>query len=430
MIRNPGIILALCFTIIIFSVGNCGALPPGPFPDAVFNKNIKTVLLYKQGWEFSYPVLQLNEPASLVFSFDELNATQKNYNYSVVLCDADWMPSRLSYSEYMDGFFQNPLITYASSFSTHIPYIHYSLQIPNDNVKLKLSGNYALFVYENGNEDEPVLIKRFMVADEKITIEGEVKRPVLAAYQDEFQQVNFSIQHPDYPIENPCQTVKVTVLKNGIWKFSGDDIKPVYIREAEILYDSPDKNLFPGGNEYRSFDLKSMKYQSANIESMGFDNGMYHMALKPEGPRNRAGYFYNEDINGKCLIQNQQGRTPETDAEYVHVLFSFKKPTVLENGDMYVFGSFSDFNCNDDNKMTYNQEKGMYQLDLLVKQGYYNYQYVFVPKGTSDTDEKYFEGSFYETENDYMILVYHRPYGARYDRLVGVKVFNSVKRNQ
>ena len=266
-------------------------MPPGPFPDAVFNKNIKTVLLYKQGWEFSYPVLQLNETAALLLSFDELNANQKNYNYSLVLCDADWMPSRLSFSEYMEGFFQNPLITYESSFSTHIPYIHYSLQIPNDNVKLKLSGNYALFVYENGNEDKPVLIKRFMVVDEKVTIDGEVKRPVLTTYQDEYQQVNFSIQHPDYPIENPFQTVKVTVLKNGIWKFSGDDIKPVYIREAAILYDSPDKNLFLGGNEYRSFDLKSMKYQSANIESMGFDNGIYRMALKPEGSRNRAGYF-------------------------------------------------------------------------------------------------------------------------------------------
>lgn len=408
----------------------CRALPQGPFPDAVFNRNIKTVVFYKQGWEFSYPILQLNDANPLYLSFDELNATSKNYNYSVILCDADWMPSRLSFSEYMDGFFQNPLVTYESSFSTHIPYTHYSLQIPNENVKLKMSGNYALLIYENGNEDEPVLIKRFMIVDDKITINCDVKRPILPAYQDEYQQLNFSVQHPDYIIENPFQTIKVNILKNGVWKFLNSDIKPLYIRDTEILYDSPDKNLFLGGNEYRSFDLKSLKYQSANIESIGFVKDSYQMVLKPEDARNNIVYFFNEDLNGKYLVQNQQGRTPETDADYVHVLFSFKREAIVNGGDIYVFGAFSDFNCYDDNKMKYNPEKEHYELDMLVKQGYYNYQYVFVPKDAGDVDEKYFEGSYYETENDYLILVYHRPYGSHYDRLIGMKVVNSLKRGQ
>lgn len=423
------LVLLLLMTSMITSE-TCRALPQGPFPDAVFNRNIKTVQFYKQGWEFSYPILQLNDVSPLLLSFDELNATSKNYNYSVVLCDADWMPSRLSFSEYMDGFFQNPLISYVPSFSTHIPYIHYSLQIPNENIKLKLSGNYALLIYENGNEDEPVLIKRFMIADEKVTINCEVKRPILPIYQNEYQQVNFSILHPEFVIENPYLTIKVNIVKNGIWKFSIDDIKPLYIRDAEIIYDSPDKNMALGGNEYRSFDIKSLKYQSANIESIGFVGSAFQMVLKPESPRNKTGYFYNEDLNGKYLIQNQQGNTPEIDAEYVHVLFSFKRDVNLDKGDIYVLGAFSDYNCYDDNKMKYNKEKGLYELDMLVKQGYYNYQYVFVPKDSGDTDEKYFEGSYYETENDYLILIYHRPYGSRYDRLIGTKVVNSLKRGQ
>ncbi len=408
----------------------CIALPQGPMPDSVFAQNIKTVLLYKQGWEFSYPILQLNNNEPLVFSFDEIYSKAKNYNYSVVLCDADWVPTRLSFMEYMDGFFQNPLNNYDPSFSTYIPYTHYSLQIPNENVKLKLSGNYALVVYENGNDDEPILIKRFIVADDKVDIVCEVNRPVLPEYQDEYQQLNFSIQHTNYMIDNPQQTVKINIVKNGMWRFSVGNINPQYIRDDAIMYHSPDKNLLLGGNEYRSFDLKSLKYQSANIESINYIGETFKIVLNPDSPRKRNAYFYNEEFNGKYLIQNQQGHTPENDAEYVHVLFSFKRDINLDEGDIYVFGAFTNFTCSNNNKMIFNSEKGVYELDMLVKQGYYNYQYVFMPNNSNQADETYFEGSYYETENDYLILVYHRPYGARYDQLISAKVVNSLKRQQ
>ncbi|HEY4787852.1 MAG TPA: DUF5103 domain-containing protein [Bacteroidales bacterium] len=413
----------LLFTCLEF----CSALPQGPFPDAVFSKNIKTVQFYKEGWEFSYPIVDLNDNKPLLLSFDELESGPKNLNYIIVLCDADWMPSRLSYSEYLDGFYQNTIPSYQVSFNTHIPYTHYSLKVPNENAKVKLPGNYIVLVYED-NEDNPLLIKRFVAVDQKISIEANIKRPTIPKFQNNYQEVDFSLLYPDYPLENPYQTVKVVVVKNNQWKFSITDLKPLFLKTNELDYNYEDKNLFPGGNEYRSFDIKSIKYQSANIQSIVLGNDTWVVTLKPDKPRDKVSYLSNEDLNGKYLIQNQEGTNPDNDAEYAHVIFRFPMETPLPDGDIYVYGGFSDYNCYDDYKMTYNTEHNAYELNMLVKQGYYNYQYVYLPRNSNDVDERYFEGSHYETENDYVFYVYYRPFGSRYDKLIGVQVANSLKK--
>lgn len=418
----------LCIIIsFILSIHICCALPQGPFPDAVFNKNIKTVQLYKEGWEFSYPIIDMNDGKQLLFSFDDLEGSPRNLNYEIVLCDADWMPTRLSYSEYLDGFFQNTFSNYQVSFNTRVPYVHYSLKIPNENVKVKLSGNYIILVYDD-NEDNPLIIKRFVAVDQRVTIDATIKRPTLPKYQNEYQEVDFTVFNPDYPIDNPYQTIKAVVIKNNQWKFSITDLKPLFIKSNELVYDYEDKNLFLGGNEFRSFDIKSLKYQSANIRSIVLKDEVWNVILKPDKPRDRIGYLSNEDLNGKYLIQNQEGSNADNDAEYAHVVLNFPMETPLADGDIYAYGGFSDFNCYEDYKMTYNLERNAYVLDMLIKQGYYNYQYVYVPKNSNDVDERYFEGSHYETENDYVIYIYHRPFGSRYDQLIGVKVVNSARR--
>ena len=419
------VFLICLFHSVIYTIGS--ALPQGPFPDAVFGKSIKTVQFYKEGWDFSYPILDLNDNSSLHLSFDDLNNNIKNLNYVVVLCDADWMPSRLVYTEYLDGFYQNTITTYQSSFSTHISYVHYSLQLPNENIKLKLSGNYIVLVYED-NEDNPLFIKRFVAVDQKVNININVKRPTLPRYQNNYQEIDFSIFHGNFPIENPYQTVKTVIVKNNQWKFSITGLKPLFIRDNELVYNYEEQNLFPGGNEYRSFDIKSLKYQSANIQSIEPKADAWYVTLKPDKPRSKTSYLSNQDLNGMYLIQNQEGTNADFDAEYAHVKLTLPMEVPLTDGDIYVFGGFSDYNCYDDYKMTYNLEKQVYELDMLVKQGYYNYQYVYVPKKTADVDERYFEGSFYETENNYVVYVYYRTFGSRYDQLIGVRSGNSIKK--
>jgi hypothetical protein len=417
----------LLFFICLLSANVAFAIPNGPLPDATFDKNIRTVQFYKEGWEFSYPILEFGDNKQLILCFDVLENQYKNYTYSVIHCNADWTQSRIPFQEYMDGFFQNSLFDYQQSFSTHLPYMHYELKIPNENVKLKLSGNYVVLVYEDGNDNEPVLIKRFTIVEPKVQINARVKRPTLPKFNDRFQEVDFTVIHSDFSIENPYQTIKVAIVKNNLWKFSITDLKPLFIRDKEIVYDYEDNNLFPGGNEYRSIDTKTLKYQQANFQSIDFAGDKYEVVLKPEKRRDLNAYFSYDDLNGKFLVQNQQGSDAKVDAEYVNVKFRLQSFQPVLEGDVYVFGGFTDFNCYDDYKMIYNKDEQMYELNALIKQGYFNYLYVLKPQSKDDVDEQFFEGSYYETENDYIIYVYYKPFGGRYDQLIGSCIVNSIK---
>lgn len=424
---NKFFLKLLVTSVFCYSSIYVKGIPSGPYTDSVYNTNIKTVQFFMEGWEFSYPILKLNENSHLIFSFDDLDIQGKTYNYTIIQCNADWIASRESFNEYMDGFPENQITDYQSSLSTNISYTHYSLSIPNDNVNLKISGNYALIVYADKDEDHPILIKRFVVSEERVKIQALERRPILPKYQNTHQQIDFSIFNPDYNIDDPQGTVKIIIVKNNQWKYSITDLIPLYIKDRELIYTYDDKTLFNGSNEFRSFDIKALKYQSANIASIKFVDSSYHVEIHTDIPRLKQGYFYNEDFNGKYFIENKEGSQSALDAEYVHVQFNFQADPFID-GDIFLYGAFTNYNCSDLNKMHYNTDKNLFEKDILVKQGLYNYIYAFRPNGTSDIDDTYFENSFYETENDYIIYVYHRAFDSRYDKLIGVKIINSLKK--
>ncbi len=421
-----------CIIILIITIFinlNNIALPDGPYPaDTVLSSNIKTVQLFRKGWEFSYPVLELRNDKYLILSFDDLDENSKTYNYTIVHCDADWTPSRISTSDYIDGFVQNPVSNYESSSGTYVSYIHYTIKIPNEHLAIKLSGNYVLLVYEDNNQDNPVLIKRFAVTENLVQIKVNTRRAVLPDFENTSQEVNFTVAHPSIQMDNPVQSVKVVVVKNTNWRSVVSGFIPTQITNDEIIYENDSKNIFPGGNEFRSFDIKDLKYQTSNIQSFAYIGNKVLVNLKPDKPRNLDGYAYYEDLNGKYLIQNKQGTNSNTDADYVQVHMSLALENPVNEGDVYVTGGFDEFTCYESSKLNYNANNKTYEKDILVKQGYYNYMYVLKPKGSNIVDEGYFEGNYYETENDYAIYVYYCPFGGLYDQLIGFKVVNSLKK--
>jgi len=197
-----------------------------------------------------------------------------------------------------------------------------------------------------------------------------------------------------------------------------------------LYYDDPDSNLFAGGNEYRNFDLKSKKYQSEHIKSIKYDSSGYVVNLYDDEWRNKKQYFSEVDLNGNYYIQNTLGTTKDIDADYFWIKFSLPTPEPLIDGDIYVFGGLTDWQCNTLSKMVYNYDKTCYELKLLLKQGYYNYQFAFKPKDGNKYDLSIVERDHYETENDYLIFVYYKSAGARYERLIGYKIANSVKKTE
>jgi hypothetical protein len=398
------------------------------YEDAVFKEDIKTVQMYRYGFELSNPVWEMGEETPLVFMFDDLSGEVKDYYYTIVHCDADWNESFILQSDYLEGFFDNPLNDYARSFNTSFNYINYQLYLPNDNVNFKVSGNYALVVYEANNKEDIVLSKRFYVLEPLVEIHGAVKRATTDAFKGENQEVDFSVFHEKLNIINPREEVKVVIQQNNRWDNAVKNLQPLFIRDRALIYDYNRENVFAAGNEFRYFDNRTNRVNGENVASTEFHRPYYHKTLMPDEVRVNKPYFPYKEMNGQYVVESQDREVEDfnTECDYTFVHFTLPLESILLGGSVNVFGELNNWNANKSNEMTWNFDTGAYELTMLLKQGYYNYIYVYVPPGASAADHTALEGSFWETDNDYQIFVYYRELSGRYDRLIGYRQLNSV----
>lgn len=399
------------------------------YENHIYRKEIKTVVLGRQGFEMSAPIIELHSDQKLNLEFDDLQSQVKDYYYAYIHCDANWKRSDLVETQYLNGYSEDKINSYTYSFNTLQKYIHYSLSFPNQNMEPTISGNYILLVFEDYNRENIVLTQRFMIIDYKLDVKSRCHRATLGSERESRQEVDFSIEHGGYPISNPIGDIKVMIRQNNNWHMAIEGLKPLFISENVLDYNYDEENVFDGGNEFRPFDIRSLRLRTEFVEAISYDASMNHVVLKTDQSKEGKVYFFENDINGKYAIRNTDGRNNTIEADYAAVHFRLEYPNALVNGNVYISGDLTNYDYNEDSKMKYNADEGVYETDLYLKQGYYNYQYIFLKDGTSMPDIGLFEGNHADTENDYTILVYHRPAGSRYDMLVGMKQLNSIKLN-
>ncbi len=399
------------------------------YSDQIFNDKIKTVQLYREEWNLSYPFLKLNSQDKLVLHFDLLDDQSDNYYYTFIHCDKDWKKSAIFEQDFMNGNAGNPIEEYKPSFNTTTSYYHYKVSFPNDRVSLTRSGNYVIVVYPADKPDEPVLTRRFMITENAVRIDITTHRPLMTEDNDSRQQVDFIVNQIGKNIIDPYRNFYAFILQNGRWDNAKKNLKPEFYSNNELRYNSlSDKNIFFGGNEFRYFDIKSLRYQTEYVRSIDFVSPGFNVFLFPSVNREFKPYFYNQDFNGKYYIAIQEGRDLDTDADYVNVYFTIPSKQKITGGNLYVSGGLNNWAFNRNNIMTYNSSEDRYECTMLLKQGYYNYEYAFLRDGSDDGTPSVFEGSHYETENDYVVLIYYRNPQDRYDRLIGMGLANSVNR--
>lgn len=422
---NKAVLLSL---ILFISVSGWAQNGNFYYETAVYREEIKTALMYREGFELSNPIIGLIEDQKLVMKFDDLSQNVKNFYYTIIHCDADWTESYIPQSDYLDGFFENPVDDYAMSFNTTFAYINYRIELPNDHVRFKVSGNYVLVVYEDNDREKIVLTQRFQVYENSVFIEGTVRRATNDAFKGDSQEVDFTINHPNLGILNPRDEVKVVIMQNYRWDNAITNLKPLYIRDRQLIYDYNSENVFKAGNEFRYFDIRSNRMSGENVFKTNFINPYFHKTLRPDEIRANKTFYQVQEMNGKYSVesQDQEVRDFDTECDYDFVHFTLLMESPLVGGTVNVFGALTQWNANKGNEMTYNFDEGQYELTLLLKQGYYNYMYVYVPHGAKVADDTNIEGSFWETENDYQIFVYYRDLASRYDRLVGYTLLNSI----
>lgn len=399
------------------------------FTNKNFDKRIKTVQLYKEGWNLSYPIIKLNSDEKLVLQFDLLDNQIESYDYTFIHCDKDWKRSDIFTNTYLDGFTDNQIEDSRPSFNTTVNYIHYKLTFPNDRIRFKLSGNYIVCVYPYGDPEKPVLTQRFVVTETGAGIDINMHRPQMTAANNAGQQVDFSVNLTGLNIIDAYRNIYSFVLQNGRWSNAKRNLKPDFFGNNEVKYNSlSEKTIFNGGNEFRYFDIKSIRYQSEFIKRIDFMSPYYNVYLYPSENREPKPYFYWQDFNGKYYIASQEGRDSETDADYVNVYFTLPSKYIVPGGNIYVSGNLNNWAFDDNNLMIYNPSLEQYECTMLLKQGWYNYEYVFLGEGDQEGTASKFEGSHYETENDYLVIVYYRNPRERYDRVIGSATANTLNR--
>ncbi|GGH35094.1 ApaG [Mangrovimonas yunxiaonensis] len=409
--------LTLYLSIILFQfqaiVGQVQEVNP---PDY-----IKTITFKGDTSESQLPILTLGE--YLVLEFDALNGDEEDFYYKIEHYNYDWTPSVLARAEFMEGFDNQRIRNYENSFNTYQIYSHYKLTIPNQRTRaLKVSGNYMLNIYND--YDELVFSRKFMVQENMAQVGVSIKRSRDVTYLDEKQSVDIIVNSNNIRFNNPSQTVKTLIVQNNNLTTAISGLKPQYTLGNELIYKYTKETSFWGGNEYLFFENKDIRAANNNIQFIELHD-LYNNYLFTNVSRKNKPYTYNPDINGNFVITALDVEKTAIEADYAWVHFSLVANNTLKDKQVYVYGNFNNYATNQSNIMHYNADSNTYQASILLKQGFYNYKYVTVD-ANGVLGEGDVSGNYYQTENNYKVLVYYRDLGARYDRLIGIGETTSV----
>ncbi len=405
-------------------------IPADPVYENIVYKNfIKTVLLYKDGFEMSAPVIRLKSDEKLRLSFDDLDSDLKRYRYTIIHCEADWKASTdLMQSDFIDGFRDDNIDDFSYSYNTTTHYTHLILVFPNQKMQPKISGNYIIKVSIDDLADIAFTWRFSVFETSSAGITGEIRQASNISDRYSKQEVDFSVHFNGMRISDPDREIKVIITQNDRWDNAIRNVKPKFMRGDELDYNYDEGNTFNGGNEFRAFDTKSLLYQTERIQKIDYDSAGYEVNLLDDLKRATKNYITEKEINGRKLIKNEehaQNSDIEADYAWIHFFLSCSPP--LPGGQVYILGALTDWQLNDAARMIYNSSRKGYEKKLFLKQGYYNYLYVVKDITTGKADESLIEGTHWETENEYTVWVYYHEMGGLYDRLIAVQNINSIR---
>lgn len=389
------------------------------YEDYTYDKNVRSVQCYvltgTPDQVLEPPVVPLSQEQPMVLEFDRINAGPQRLVAKLIHCNADWTPSVLTETQYLNEFNEFFLNDVQNSVNTRVPYVHYRFRIP----RVKLSGNYLLHVAEEGGN--LLLTRRLLVHQNLVTVVAKLGTPMGPAGRAARQPIEFNVFYKDYPLVNPAQEVKAILRQNHRWDNARTYARPAFVREDQgrleyVFFEA--KDHFLGLSEFRAFDTRSIRFNGLGVGSINLEASPIEVQLQPERSRQGAAYSQDPDIDGKQIFGNREYGNAQVNADYTWVHFELKGGEE-NNGAVYLQGGFNDWRLTDENRLRYDAEKGAYTGRMLMKQGYYNYYYALKQGNSPDADAAYFEGSHFSTGNSYDVLIYYRPPGSRADLLIG-----------
>jgi len=393
-------------------------------PDATYDPNIHTVRFHSYGDQEAMAIYKLNSTDRVELHFDDIETRVKSYYYTYQLCDYNWQTVNLSPFDFIKGFTQQRITNYRFSSIAYTRYIHYQAILPELNSLPTKSGNYLLKVFLDGDTSKLVFTRALLVLDSRSSISAQVVQPFTPDTYKTHQHIKFVVNLEGLNTSNASQQVKVVVLQNSRWDNAQGNVFPTFIRNNSLEYSNENSFVFEAGKEWRWLDLRSFSLLSERVDSANIKRTDIY--IKPDIDRNAQRYIYYPDLDGKYLVTTYESINPYWQGDYAKIHFNFVTPsqTPYVGKDLYLIGQLTDYNLTDKNKMQFNTEKGKYENTQYLKQGYYSYSYMLVDKSNT-SKRSYLEGNYWETENNYTILVYYKSFTDQADQLIGVSKINT-----
>ena len=257
-----------------------------------------------------------------------------------------------------------------------------------------------------------------MIIENMININMNIKKATLSTDRKTKHEIDFSINHPNFNIADPFSQIKIVIKQNNKDDNAIRDLLPMYIRNNTLIYDYNEENTFYGNNEFRHFDIKSLRYFSDRVKNITKDSINYEVFLYPDFKKTFNNYSIEPDLNGNFYIKSQEARNSDIESEYVNVNFELNSDFIT-NGDVYIIGDLNNWKINENYKLEYNFQKNKYEAKVELKQGYYNYHYAINDTSLNYLDVSSIEGTHYQTRNKYQIYVYYKSLNERFERLIG-----------
>ena len=394
--------------------------------DSIYKPNIKTVRLHSYGSQLTLPIINLNTGDQVELHFDDLDGDVKYYYYTFQVCDREWKPINLSQFDYLKGFTQVRINNYRFSSIAFTKYTHYQAIIPDRSSYPIRSGNYLVKVFLDGDTSKVVFTKRLLVVDNRSVIAARITQPFTPQYFRTHQRLEFNVNIKGLDAFSAAQQIKVVVLQNYRWDNASTNILPTFVRGNSLDYSTENNLIFPAGKEWRWLDLRDFHLQSDRVKKAEYKKKSTDVYVRTDYERGTERYVYYRDINGMYTVETTQSINPFWQSDYATVHFSFLPPdsSAYPDKDVYLFGQLTNYAFTDSTKMQFNPEKGVYETDLFLKQGYYSYTYVLADKNNF-ANRYEVDGNYFEAENAYTILVYYKSFNARSDELIGAATINS-----
>lgn len=414
--KNQFLILLVFFTVTVTA--------QKIYRTKILDENIKTLQIGVNDDKYLIPIVELKGSDVLRIRFDEMSHLAHSYSYTVRHCNADWTESNLSTNEYLNGFTSGNITDFSLSQITTFLYTHYKFELPNTDISFKISGNYVVLIYEDNKVDQPIAQACFSIVEPKVSITAAVRGNTDTELSGSLQQLDFEVQLNGYQVRDINNELKVVVRQNNRYDNEVSGIQPTFISGSKLIFNNNKALIFEGGNEFHRFDISSVYAASVGVDEIRYEAPHYDVFLTQDKIEKSKSYTTEFDVNGKFVVNNQESmENSDIDADYMYVHFMLPLKQPFFDGQLYLGGGMN-YNLLDENSgLKYDFNAGAYYKTLLLKQGGYNYQYWFVPKGMNKASVAKVDGSYWQTGNEYSIYIYHRAWGERYDKLIGVKSF-------